>query len=252
MVNSAMETKNPARCTMSMSATHTSGFNTGSDNQNKWLLFPLYSTCQHSPLKGGGGGTDGASGATWTGRAGRGKVGLAGVGREPRRPGGRGRGGVALPALEGAPGGQAPGGRAAPLPRCPRGVALSAAATRPPGPAPGGSLLAQLLGREAGRSPEGQWEKVARACQVRREPAGPGAAAAQEARAWGLGRREGGAAPRPRARAPGTGRRRAAPGGQPDPSSAGGAGGAARGPSRPLLPPVRAPAGLSPAPLLNL
>lgn len=56
MVNSAMETKNPARCTMSMSATHTSGFNTGSDNQNKWLLFPLYSTCQHSPLKGGGGG----------------------------------------------------------------------------------------------------------------------------------------------------------------------------------------------------
>lgn len=56
VVNSARETKNPARCTMSVSATHTSGFNTGSDNQNKWLLFPLYSTCQHSPLKSGRGG----------------------------------------------------------------------------------------------------------------------------------------------------------------------------------------------------
>lgn len=48
---------------MSMSATHTSGFNTGSDNQNKWLLYPLYSACQHSPLKGAGGGDGRALGS---------------------------------------------------------------------------------------------------------------------------------------------------------------------------------------------
>lgn len=78
-----METKNPARCTMSMSATHTSGFNTGSDNQNKWLLFPLYSACQRSPLKGGGGGD------TQTLRERRGEAGL-GRGCGPQPPGIRG------------------------------------------------------------------------------------------------------------------------------------------------------------------
>lgn len=51
VVGSAMETKSPARCTMSVSAAHTSGFNTGSDNQNKWLLFPPYSASQHPPVK---------------------------------------------------------------------------------------------------------------------------------------------------------------------------------------------------------
>lgn len=71
VVDSAMETKNPARCTMSMSATHTSGFNTGSDNQNKWLLFPLYSTCQHSPLKGGGVGRTAAGWGAGPGQPGK-------------------------------------------------------------------------------------------------------------------------------------------------------------------------------------
>lgn len=85
VVNAAMETKNPARCTMSVSATHTSGFNTGSDNQNKWLLFPLYSTCQHSPLKGGGGGDTRGSGSD-VARPGRGEggVGCAPAPAEPR------------------------------------------------------------------------------------------------------------------------------------------------------------------------
>lgn len=85
VVNAAMETKNPARCTMSVSATHTSGFNTGSDNQNKWLLFPLYSTCQHFPLKGGGGGDTRGSGSD-VARPGRGEggVGCAPAPAEPR------------------------------------------------------------------------------------------------------------------------------------------------------------------------
>jgi hypothetical protein len=33
-------------------AAHTSGFNTGSDNQNKWWLFPLHSACPRSLLRG--------------------------------------------------------------------------------------------------------------------------------------------------------------------------------------------------------
>lgn len=91
VVNSAMETKNPARCTMSMSATHTSGFNTGSDNQNKWLLFPLYSTCQHSPLEGGGGGDARGPGSD-VARPGLGEGGVRpSPGRASRPPGSQGK-----------------------------------------------------------------------------------------------------------------------------------------------------------------
>lgn len=142
-----METKNPARCTMSMSATHTSGFNTGSDNQNKWLLFPLYSACQRSPLKGGGGGDAKLF------RERRGKAGL-GRGCRPQPPGvhglsaarvnicfaGLGRGASASTGRRwpwgssfsfprrGSLGGQPPGGQTsterAPARSCPRGSSL--------------------------------------------------------------------------------------------------------------------------------
>lgn len=146
VVKSTMETKNPARCTMSVSATHTSGFNTGSDNQNKWLLFPLYSTCQRPPLKGGGGGdTRGAgSDVARPGPGGGARPSLgraprlrAALGREPRpAPEGGGHGGVAFPPLRAGPGLAASGrtGRAARLSATWRGASASVAATWPPRP----------------------------------------------------------------------------------------------------------------------
>lgn len=114
---------------MSMSATHTSGFNTGSDNQNKWLLYPLYSACQHSPLKGAGGGDGralrsdvaslgqeggvGPSACIHGLRAARVNICFAGLGEEAWRPAeGGGHGGLAFPSLAGGClGGQPPRGR---------------------------------------------------------------------------------------------------------------------------------------------
>lgn len=163
VVNSAMETKNPARCTMSMSATHTSGFNTGSDNQNKWLLFPLYSTCQHSPLKGGGGGDARGSGSD-VARPGLGEGGgvRPSPGRAPRPPGSQGKYLLCWP-WTGSPGLQACTGRGhggGALPSLERGLAGRAGRiVQPPGaraPEPR-LLLRQMLGwgGRPGTGPEG-------------------------------------------------------------------------------------------------
>ncbi|KAM5311925.1 uncharacterized protein AAES06_021642 [Glossophaga mutica] len=197
-----METKNPARCTMSMSATHTSGFNTGSDNQNKWLLFPLYSTCQHSPLKGGGGGDARGLGSDAARPAlGRG-AGSAALGspdkyllcRRDWEPGPApegGHGGAAFPPLEPGPGAGCPRETRLRGRLSARGAYPAVAAARPPGPPglparnpAGPSAQASPLPPRAdavgwGGKPDGPWREVfGKASRdfedVQSEPNGPG------------------------------------------------------------------------------
>lgn len=189
---------------MSVSATHTSGFNTGSDNQNKWLLFPLYSTCQHSPLKGGGSGDARGLGSN-AARPGLGRGCRPQPGRATRPPGSQDKYLLCGPwtrspgllrkaaALAAAlslrsrrvsrPAASGRAGCAAQLPARPafsRGACTSATATWPPGPS-GPSGPSGAPGRR----------RVGRAAQSSRLPGRgrPGRLPPRASCAWGRGGR---------------------------------------------------------------
>lgn len=115
-------------CHVSVGNTHTSGFNTGGDSQNKWLLLPLHSACPRGPLRGdrGGGRAPGRPrrlGELWAQPA-------SARSRGPQE--GSGRGGGAPPCRR-LSGGLRAGGPRSPVSRSPLPLRARLARGRPPG-----------------------------------------------------------------------------------------------------------------------